>query len=383
MKWIFGLLLLGGAASARCLPATVGPADPQLRRVRVASYLGAIRAHRALRLSHQRARLDWEMQADATPGSVLSLGADRMASSIEVAQCPPSGIVFFDEGPPDFNADLERSGLSARFGDPSTPIQLSLTRFVQTDRLRGEVMRLTDPADPESFATSTHRQAHDLTVWIGEARLIDLATLTLAQVDDLDRGPGWYGRVALPRFAASVAGFVRDGSLEFIDAGLDQWRPARSAAALDARLGWLRDEAVTIATLGVERPIFGGYVVPRLAAQGEFGDAVRVRTARASVAGVLDTTVRLGGCPWLCFLAVGIEAEGGWQVSDAAFIEGITGTRWARGPWLDGALVLGVRPISLRVGGFMATNRFDTLTRLPDAVDAAERGLRADLRIGL
>lgn len=369
-----GLLLLlagpGGAAYGRCLPSTAGPGEPSLRRARVAAQLGVIAAVRARRRSHQLALLDWDMQGDSVaPGTVVGAAGQFELGEFQLASCPNDP----DMEAGDYTGTITRAGWSAQFGDPSTPVLLRVGQFRFTDSFTQDLD--SAPSLP-SFGTSAIA---------AEARILDLAQLFIARLDGDDTRRGWFARLDVPRAHATGALLVTDGDVDFIEAGLAAWPWTRARIDLDARVGWLRDEAVGIATLGLERGVIFGHILPRLEVVGEVGGQARLRTASLQVTATTDTTVRTdpSGCPWLCYLVVGAEASAALRITDAAVVEGITGVRWAQGAEADVAVLIGLRPITVRLGAYGAQNRFDTLTRLPDAVGAVERGLRADIRIGL
>lgn len=372
-------LLLGAALLGACLIATPsralagcqtrahGPQGLERRRAATATLIQSFAHLRRTWRSHQIGLLDWDMRNDVTPGMVAAIGTQSDGSTVARPTCPTSG----DAGP--LPLSLNRGSLSAQFGDPSTPFMLRLSTLGLADA------HTADGFDPGLLAHLRTETA------VAELKVLHWAEIAVGRAQQGPHADLIFTDVSIPRLHAGATVLASEAGLRYLRVGLLDypiWR--RLWVTLDADVGYIEDEDVGFLGLALEHPILGGRVVPRLSATGEIGQGARLRTASAGLTAVIDATHPLPGtCPLLCYLVVGLEADGAVSVSDPAFLEGITGARHASGYTVGGGLVLGFRLLSLRVGAWRARNRFDALTRLPDAVDRDETGYRADLRFGL
>lgn len=168
---------------------------------------------------------------------------------------------------------------------------------------------------------------------------------------------------------------------------------------LDPRLfltaggGYIDFEGQPLAELGAAYALFDGLVLPSVDTAFEF-NSPRLRYARARVdvnwfqrmripEGVFvddDNGSDLATLvPWF---GLGLSAFGSANVFNSGYMERVTGEGMALGWRAGGALRLFIRMFTVDVELYQAMNDVETLTRLADARDRGEGGVKLQFRVG-
>lgn len=149
-----------------------------------------------------------------------------------------------------------------------------------------------------------------------------------------------------------------------------------------------------LSELGTRYALFGGKLTPAVDLAFEWRSP-RLRSARARLDAALagdwkmprgfltdNKNPRIDLADLITWFGAGVGAYGEVSVYNSAYLEDVTGRSMARG-WLAGGWgMLSSRVMTLRMDVFGGVNRVETLTRLADAVDRREFGLKVHLRFG-